>query len=237
MASSFINDFNERCRDVDIFMDMLRFIDSIATNKKVELKGESHNGIDVTYMPGRDIQQISRANFYIILYNLIEATANTIITTIKDTVNDAGVSLKSLSNNIREIYVRSLFNNISNDNKLHDLRMSLIRQAEECSVITFEKFSFNTSGNVDFDTIQALVSKIGCRGKICVDESSVKLSMERARTCRNKLAHGNESFSDFGSHLILSDIESDYSVIKQYLLEVLQNLDSYINGRKYLKGD
>ena len=82
---TFIIEFNERCEDVQEYLLLLEFMDSIATNKHKPLENEANDGNNISYTLSRETQKILRANFYLLLYNLIEATTNSIITVVKDT--------------------------------------------------------------------------------------------------------------------------------------------------------
>ena len=85
---TFIAEFQERCKDVLEYLNLLKFMDSVATNKRKPIESESYQGTMISYLPNRDCQKILRANFYLILYNLVESTLNTVISVVKDTIND-----------------------------------------------------------------------------------------------------------------------------------------------------
>ena len=173
---TFIIEFNERCEDVQEYLLLLEFMDSIATNKHKPLENEANDGNNISYTLSRETQKILRANFYLLLYNLIEATTNSIITVVKDTINDEGVTF-----------------------------------------------------------FQKIVGTIGCRGTLNIDEQAVKDAMKRTKEHRNKLAHGNWSFSSAGTCLTLSQIKIDYNNVVAFLRQSLNNVEIYLDNKKYLK--
>ena len=105
---TFIIEFNERCEDVQEYLLLLEFMDSIATNKDKPLENEANDGNNISYTLSRETQKILRANFYLLLYNLIEATTNSIITVVKDTINDEGVTLDRLVKRLVYLHIEGL---------------------------------------------------------------------------------------------------------------------------------
>lgn len=232
---TFIIEFNERCKEVHEYLLFLEFIDSIATNKHKPLENEANDGSNISYRLTRETQKILRANFYLLLYNLIEATTNSIITAVKDTVNDEGVTLDRLVTRLVHLHIEGLYKEITSSTRIVEISKDLYRKAAKNEVVLLDKLGFNTSGNVDYDFFQNIVGTIGCRGALCVDEQIVKDSMKRTKEHRNKLAHGNWSFSSAGTCLTLSQIKIDYNNVVDFLRQSLDNVEIYLNNKKYLK--
>lgn len=115
---TFITEFQERCNDVAEYFKLLEFLDSIATNKHKCLESESHQGDAISYLPNRECQKILRANFYLILYNLVESTLNSVISVVKDTVNDEKVPLERLGTRLFNLHIGGLYKNITSQNRI-----------------------------------------------------------------------------------------------------------------------
>ena len=232
---TFMIEFQERCNDVSEYLNLLDFMDSIATNKHKCLESESHQGGVISYLPNRECQKILRANFYLILYNLVESTLNSIISVVKDTVNDEKVPLDKLVTRLIHLHIGGLYKNVSSQNRILEISKELFQKTANKENVLLEKLGFNTSGNVDYDYFQKVVNAIGCRGRLYIDENRVKNAMERTKNHRNKLAHGNWSFSIAGSMLTLSQIKEDHQCIVNYLNQSLHNLEPFIDDKKYIK--
>lgn len=232
---TFIIEFNERCKDVHEYLLFLEFIDSIATNKHKPLENEANDGSGISYLLTRETQKILRANFYLLLYNLIEATTNSIITVVKDTVNDEGVTLDRLVTRLVHLHIEGLYKEVTSSTRIVEISKDLYRKAAKNEIVLLDKLDFNTSGNVDYDFFQKVVGTIGCRGALYVDEQIVKDAMKRTKEHRNKLAHGNWSFSSAGTCLTLSQIKIDYNNVVDFLRQSLDNVEMYLNNKKYLK--
>lgn len=233
---TFIIEFQERQKDVQEYLSLLTFFDSIATNKRKTIESESHNGNIISFLPNRECQKILRANLYLLLYNLIESTINTIITVVKDAINDENVSLDKLETRLIHLHISGIYKDVTSTNKILEISKVLYRKATNKESVLIEKLGFNTSGNVDYDYFQKIVGSIGCRGRINIDEKNVKVAMLRTKEHRNKLAHGNCSFSSAGSILTLQQICEDYDCVVDFLKQSLDNLEAFLDNKKYLKG-
>lgn len=232
---TFIIEFNERCEDVQEYLLLLEFIDSIATNKHKPLENEANDGNNISYTLSRETQKILRANFYLLLYNLIEATTNSIITAVKDTINDEGVTLDRLVKRLVYLHIEGLYKEVTSSKRIVEISKDLYRKVTKNEKVLLEKLDFNTSGNVDYDFFQKIIGTIGCRGTLNIDEQAVKDAMKRTKEHRNKLAHGNWSFSSAGTCLTLSQIKIDYNNVMAFLRQSLNNVEIYLDNKKYLK--
>lgn len=233
---TFIIEFQERQKDVREYLTLLTFFDSIATNKRKKLESESHNGDVISFLPNRECQKILRANLYLLLYNLVESTINSIITVVKDAINDENVPLDKLETRLIHLHICGIFKDVSSANKIFEISKELYRKATNKESVLIEKLGFNTSGNVDYDYFQKIVGAIGCRGRINTDEEKVKVAMVRTKEHRNRLAHGDSSFSSAGSMLTLQQICEDYDCVVEFLKQSLDNLETFLDSKKYLKG-
>lgn len=232
---TFIIEFNERCEDVQEYLHLLEFMDSIATNKHKPLENEANDGNNISYTLSRETQKILRANFYLLLYNLIEATTNSIITVVKDTINDEGVTLNHLVRRLVYLHIEGLYKEVTSSTRIVEISKELYRKTTKNEIVLLDKLDFNTSGNVDYDFFQKIVGIIGCRGALNIDEQVVKDAMKRTKEHRNKLAHGNWSFSSAGTCLTLSQIKIDYNNVVAFLRQSLNNVEIYLDNKKYLK--
>lgn len=232
---TFITEFQERCNDVHKYLELLTFIDSIATNKHKLIESESYDGNAISYLPNRECQKILRANFYLVLYNLVESTINIIISVVKDTINDEEVPLEKLVTRLIHLHIQGLYKEVTSANRILEISKELYRKTVNHEVVLLDKLGFNILGNVDYDYFQKIVGAIGCRGNLDVDENKVKTAMKRTKEHRNILAHGNKSFSSAGTMLTLQQIKDDYDCVVDFLKKTLDNLENFLDNKKYLK--
>ena len=145
------------------------------------------------------------------------------------------VPLNKLVTRLIHLHISGLYKDVTSQNRILEISKDLYQKTAKKENVLLEKLGFNTSGNVDYNYFQKVVGAIGCRGKLTIEENRVKDAMERTKGHRNKLAHGNWSFSVAGSMLTLSQIEEDYQCIYDYLTQSLHNLESFLDNKKYLK--
>lgn len=233
---TFIKEFRERCNDVHDYLNLLEFMDSIATNKRKPLRHESYEGNAISYLPNRECQKILRAIFYLVLYNLVESTINTIISVFKDTINDESIPLTQLDTRVIHLDIEGRFKDVTSQQTMSRIGKDLMQRVLNNEPVLLDKMAFNTSGNVDYDNFQKIVGRIGCIGMVCIDKNKIRKAMERTKKHRNKLTHGNWSFSTAGSMLVISEIKEDYECIVDFLSQSLDNFEIFIDKKKYLKG-
>lgn len=181
---TFIVVFLERCKDVLEYLNLLKFMDSVATNKRKPIESESYQGTMISYLPNRDCQKILRANFYLILYN-VESTLNTVISVVKDIINDERVPLNKLVTRLIHLHISGLYKDVTSQNRILEISKDLYQKTANKENVLLEKLGFNTSGNVDYNYFQKVVGAIGCRGKLTIEENRVKDAMERTKDHRN----------------------------------------------------
>ena len=100
-------------------------MDSVATNKRKPIESESYQGNMISYLPNRDCQKILRANFYLILYNLVESTLNTVISVVKDTINDERVPLNKLVTRLIHLHISGLYKDVTSQNRIWKISKDL----------------------------------------------------------------------------------------------------------------
>lgn len=232
---TFKTEFQKRCDDVLEYLKLLEFIDSIATNMHQQIDSVSYEGNVISYLPNREVQKILRANFYLLLYNLVESTLNSFITVVKDTINDEQVSFDKLITKLIHLHIEGLFKEVTSQNRILEISKELYRKTANNDVVLLSRLGFNTSGNVDYEYFQKVVASLGCRGNLNIDENTVKTAMGRTKEHRNRLAHGNWSFSEAGALLTLSQIKGDHDCIADFLMQSLDNLETFLINKKYLR--
>lgn len=229
--------FKVYLEDVERYYNFLLYIDSINDIKKEKLTSTNREGREVCFEINTEIQQMLRANFYLVIYNLIEATQQIIVRDLKDVIIDDEIHISKLHSKIHKLYFNGLFDKVTSAEKISRLGMDIMEQSANAkSKVVINKIIFNDiSGNLDYDHFKSVISQIGCGGRLTVIEKDLAEAMEKAVKLRNTLAHGNETFSTVGSRIVTSDITIHYTIITTFLKDVINNFEDYINKQKYLK--
>lgn len=100
------------------------------------------------------------------------------------------------------------------------------------SRVVFESLAINISGSLDIRKIFDVFSKHGCN----LDEENRDKYADSfliVKNKRNRLAHGNDSFSECGSFYMLSDLQKFKDDILSGLKEVVLQLREHITNQNY----
>ncbi len=228
---TFRQDFDDRVSEFNEFFEFVKFIDAIETHKKKSLKIS-----DNSYLPQRDLQKILRSNCFLMLYNIIEASIRNGILAIYDSIHDDGLKYDDLSERIKEIWVTYKSKQIQIQEK--KVKTSVRELMDEVSTgykIYLGKETIQISGNLDYDNILKIINTYGFFGRITGNKTSIKKSIDKVKTERNLLAHGNKTFCQSGEIVTITDLSVIKDDIISFLKEILDNIECYIQNTRYKK--
>lgn len=214
--------YEERFSEVNDYLQLLSFFDNLSTRSP--WSGIKYDGSSSSYQPHRDMQKILRADTYVLLYNLIEATFVMMVEYVKTTINDEKKPLLNFIPEIRKVCAESCFKSI-------DDAIEFIDKAKPVYIDTW-KISY--SGNVNIHTIKSFFASIKCAPATSLPEQKVEISLENIKTTRNRLGHGEVSFAQEGANKPYDEVYKDFDVSTQYLREMLNNIDDYVKNRRYI---
>lgn len=214
--------FARRVEDIEETFNLLSFILKIESHKNTPLiHTESNSELYVT----QEMQCALKAEFLILLYNIVESTICDCLNTLYDSIADENLTFSDLSQEMRNMWRTSLKRS-SNPNRLKtDLELKNFR-------VVFESLAINISGSLDLRKIFEVFSKHGCN----LDEANRKKYAESfliVKNKRNSLAHGNISFSECGSFYMLSDLQKLKEDILNGLHEIVSQIRKHISEQKY----
>lgn len=214
--------FTRRVEDIEATFNLLSFILKIESHKNTPLiHVESNSELYVT----QEMQCALKAEFLILLYNIVESTICDCLNTLYDSIADENLTFSDISQEIRNMWRTSLKRR-SNPNYLKtNLELKNFR-------VVFESLAINISGSLDIRKIFEVFSKHGCN----LDEANRKKYAESfliVKNKRNSLAHGNISFSECGSFYMLSDLQKLKEDILNGLKEIVSQIRKHISEQKY----
>jgi hypothetical protein len=214
-------DFEIRKKEIESYFSFLHIIDKSDTLLKY-----IKNGSLTEERVSKDIQRILIANSFLILYNLIESSVRNSILAIYEKIKEDEVNYIILSSNLKKIWLQKKTKNL-NKNNLEEIIMSVI----ENEVIALTNDDINISGNIDAEKIRGLAKEIG------FEKSKNEKNGQNLVTIKNKrngLAHGNYTFYDVGKDYTVKDLNSYKQETFDYLSDVINNIEKFINEKKYL---
>lgn len=229
----FIRDFQRRVAEINKYFELVDKIEQIGV-----FSTSSINFPSGQYTVDSDLQKILKSHCYLLLYNLIESSIRNGITAIHDAISDDKLTYKDLSLKIQRLWVlndlsKSFRDSYIKKETVADNLQEALRVILEDVVVLLEPTNIPISGNLDAKTIKELTDMHGFFGKLGVPEREMNNILDFVVKIRCDLAHGNISFCDASNQIPWNQLIDEKEKIIIYLTHLLQNVDEYINNKKY----
>lgn len=216
-------EFIKRCNEVNKYLEAMSMLDmgdcrilcqDIAGNK-------SEKVIDT------DLARILKANAFLLLYNLTEATIRNSIAAIVNSINSECLAFSQLSDKIKELWVKQEIKGIKNIDQNYQIVLDISQKILKNSLLELENNCIKISGNIDAQAIRNIANQFGYQ------ESKDGRSLFLIKDKRNKLAHGEFSFTEVGKSYTIKDISILNIDTQNYIKDVLVSVEEYIIKKKY----
>ena len=214
--------FKKRATDIEETFCLIKFIANIESYRNLPIK---YMGNDAELFITQEMQCALKAQFLIVLYNIIESTICDCLNSIYDSIADEELTFADISDEMRLMWKNSLKRSSKSEFQKSD--MELMDRP-----IRFESLAINISGSLDMRKIIEVFSKHGCQLDVTNREKYAN-SFLIVKNKRNNLAHGNISFSDCGSYYMVSDLQKFKEDILSGMQEIVNQANEYISNRKY----
>ena len=233
--------FNERVQEINDYFNFLKAIDTAIKHGSPQIEqgsGSDNFIITVTH------QKILYSSVYLQLYNLIEAIMIKGLEAISSEVTN---SLKptDLSRELYEEWVK--FEAKTSIELGFDKRF--IAALSACDLImrsvniTDFKVEKGGGGNWEDKEIEKRFKKLGLKIKI---SSTISKNVKKhfrdgegylcyVKTLRNKLAHGNTSFTDSGANVTYDELLELKERVVDYVEGVVVSFEEYIDNKDYMR--
>lgn len=181
-----------------------------------------------------------KANTYLLLYNVVEATMTQLVADIHRTVKQSGAVLDQLH---PQMYVHILRRFRASE---ADVAEEAVPAPSGSTIVNHwlddyekrarENRNYLLSGNVDSRRIREIGRKYGFTGLDETQDAHLShASLLTTKTRRNELAHGGLSFRDCGQELAYADVASDAHGLLNCLANVVGHVDDYLKRELYLR--
>lgn len=225
-------EFSQRVVEINNFYNLL---ENIIEKEGVLCFPHDNNKIERL---GIEATTILKSNMILLLYNCVESTITNCLVILHQTICNENCKFNELSLNIKnlltEYYYKNLKEaNMSEDNLLLHLTNMINTWIYNSSItLSYEEYTkYKTgnifSGNLDSKEIKKIAKKYG----IEFDAECSQLRIIRDK--RNKLAHGEVSFSECCNQDSLTYIKVLKENTTNYLSEFVNAVEEYINTKKY----
>ncbi|MEH6353106.1 MAE_28990/MAE_18760 family HEPN-like nuclease [Pseudomonas sp. 3JA] len=219
-----MDEYNKRKTEVTSYLNLVSFLNG----DNIEIKNDDNSIYIVTSVETTTL----KASFFLVLYNIVEATVREGIRSIYNAINDQGLSFSKLNDRLQEIWWHSHHESISSTP-----RDALIRRVYEvyclCKTETspeFRDFIAGISGNLDADGVRSVCQKYG------IEPVADGRDLKSVKNNRNWLAHGNKSFSEVGKDATPSELQESMARVFSFLDEYVNNITSYIEKGSFASG-
>ncbi|MCP1620143.1 hypothetical protein FBY21_4786 [Pseudomonas sp. SLBN-26] len=217
----FLEEYGKRKQEITAYLDLV----SIISSDNVEIKNDSGKTHKVSSLDSTTL----KASFYLVIYNLVEATVREGIRSIYNKISDDGISFLELNEKLQEVWWHSHQESIT-----ATPRDSLISRVYEVYCLCrsdsspgFQDFIAGVSGNMDAEGVRSVCRKYG------IDLISDGRDLQKVKEYRNWLSHGNKSFSEIGKDSTPSELKAVMDQVMIFLDQYVTNVTDYLDNSKY----
>lgn len=224
-------EFRQRCIEVKRYIE---FVVNLTEFKATGLATENHGILNAipNYEITRELTKTFRANGYLLLYNLVEATMTNAIDSIHTCIEADSLGFNDLSSEMKNISL-SHFKRIIKDShsavldqQAHPIEVAIAR-------LGYEKHDI-FSGNVDCNGIKQKAKQYGF---LTPDPNrggrDIAPKLRNIKDKRNALAHGRMSFEQCGHETSPESLADTAKQTMIYLRAVLWCVSYYLRQRQY----
>jgi hypothetical protein len=196
---------------------------------------------ELSYSPGeepqRELRRIQssvidtlKANGFLLLYNLVEATVRKALHGIRADIERQGHHYDDLHSKLRK-HVADLL-------KDQMVRTTLCQSTHPVSKAILDA-GFDAGrlfgGNIHHETLKSLAKKFGFSVDTDISLTNGGKRLTDVKDRRNQLAHGELSFLECGRDTAIDEILEIKEEVISYLAQILDNIDIYLKSKGYLK--
>lgn len=218
------SEYNKRLHEVELYFTTLQLLDK----GKCSIKCVDILGNEDTIEVDTELLTILKANGFLLLYNLIEATIRNSIDAVLYSIHSSSVTFRNLSEKLKRIWIKQETKGLS-PQKSPEKIMEIAKTILNNEMLSFESKGINISGNIDAQEIRNILKQFGG------NEVSNGSKLKDIKDKRNYLAHGNFSFSEIGKDQTIQELVKYKNDTKEYLDKVLDEIQQYIENKNYLK--
>ncbi len=237
--------FHNRLSEVNMYFDFLAQINKekaslhyqdIEHSKNEVVNDEIDNDIkiiNVSININTELVKILKANAYLILYNLIEASFREALWSILEKVIEDKIDYKNLSETIKKVWQEHqawIYKDYKKDGFVEIIKNTIYSVFQES--VKFKKDFVNKkqmNGNVDREKIQKMSELYGF--ELPTQQGIHKF--DDVKRNRNDLAHGNLTFSECGKNASVEELISLKNKIVELMKGILENINKFIIDGKY----
>lgn len=180
---------------------------------------------EMTYKPGNvQLCAMLKSMIVMILYNAIESTIYNLLVILHEIYQNK--QFHELTDKQKNIFITVHFKNINIDNTLKNINALISNNLKFPKFDDYKSKVNLFSGNLDSRKINDILNKYGIKYTI---ETKCRKSFLTAKNLRNKLAHGENSFTEACRNMLISDIEKIHNDIINTLYKITAAVNKYLS--------
>ena len=218
-------EYNKRLKEVSLYLETIKLLD----NGDCSIICKDINGGTTEQIIDGELAKIMKANGFLLLYNLIEATIRNSISAILNSISTDKLTFKLLSDNLKKLWINQEINKTKDISKFKEKVSELSEKILNDKLLEFSSECVNISGNIDQQRIREIAKKFGYL------EPKDGRGLQTIKDKRNQLAHVEFTFSDIGKNFTSNDLIDYKSEVVTFIENVLNNVETYINAKGYKK--
>lgn len=180
-----------------------------------------------------EVFKILKANLFLMLYNLVESTIDNSLEDIHDAITNERIKFKECIDEIKALWIEfehKKFEQMKSINIIQKIS-SIDDQIVNIDYNSYKKRKTIFSGNLDARRIREISELYSVNKNRRIQGNKLC----EIKDVRNRLAHGEVSFSDLGKNYSVLQLDRYYKECRLYLREYLLNVEKYINDKNYKK--
>lgn len=183
-----------------------------------------------------NILRILKANFFLLLYNIVEATIRDGVATLYSAIETEGCSITELSPALRAVWIESEFSRLTpstaNLDSYRRIGRELVKAVVDDIHPNLNVAALTFGGNLDAAGIRKVCDAHSISHKTAPrTKGGEKLLIVRQK--RNALAHGIVSFVECGRDYSVAQLSEIQRESVQYLKAILRNIEKFTAKKRY----
>ncbi len=197
----------------------------------IEINSESEN---IKTIDNSRFFKISKSNFILMLYNLVEACTVNGMLEIYQNLKADSCSYNDVIDEIKKIWSKHKVSQIYGPTTTKEIYENtvnqIIRDITANNPIELNKNTLGVNGNIDARRIKNICDK----HKIRYTVQNNGASLQQIKDKRNILAHGDMSFSNCARDLTIDDLGNIKDEVFSFLEGILAGMKTYYDNKLYM---
>lgn len=224
--------FHEHRDEINLYYDFLDKI--ISHDGRLIIDPPTDTIVPITI----DATAVAKASFFLMLYNCVESTVVNCLDTIFRKIKEDACTYADLIEPL-QIAALASYEYKLETNESKDKRALLLKQQTDFAIgVTVAELDIKSvvrsssqgsfSGSLDSHEIRTIFKRIG------LDLSALSCSeMSTIKVGRNKLAHGEQSFQEYGRSYSIQYLRVCKDKTLAYLDALIMKVEEFISNHKY----